>query len=75
MSDDEPKAQATEYPGACPKCGQSPVVLVSIGDPEAAKESSVSKTEVATVTVATHYAFLSCHGCKHSWDLPKTGSS
>lgn len=72
MSD---KANVTDYPGTCPECASTKVVMVSLGDPEMSKETSTEKTAVATVTVSTHYAFLSCHDCKHSWDLPKAGTS
>lgn len=71
----EAKANVTDYPGTCPKCASTNIVMVSLGDPETPKEVLTEKTAVTTVTVATHYAFLSCRGCKHSWDLPKTGSS
>ena len=75
MSDEGPPVQTSEFPGTCPQCGRSPVTLVSLGDPDTARETSVNETKEATVTVTSHYAFLSCSSCGHSWDLPKTSAS
>lgn len=70
----EPKAQITDFGGACPKCASIETVMVSLGDPETPKETTTKEFSNATVTVATHYAFLSCHDCKHSWSLPDTAT-
>jgi DNA-directed RNA polymerase subunit M/transcription elongation factor TFIIS len=70
-----PKVTASPFDTECPKCGQRPVTLVTIGDPETAAEATVEKTTVATVTVMETYTFLSCEICKHSWRLPEKGSA
>lgn len=64
-------ASVVDYPTKCPHCNHEPVKLVTLGDPNAPKESTVSKTADATVEVLTHFQFLSCPRCKESWDLPK----
>jgi hypothetical protein len=68
---DEPKAQVTDFGGACPKCTSKNTVMVSLGDPETAKQVSIQASPIATVTLRTHYAFLSCHACQHSWNIPE----
>lgn len=55
-----------DYPGTCPECGASPVTLLTIGDPDKPKE----ETTEGGVTVTTHFQFLSCEKCKHSWNMP-----
>lgn len=70
-----PKVTASEFDTDCPKCGQRPVTLVTIGDPETAAEDQVTKTAAMTVTMMETYTFLSCEICKHSWRLPDKGSA
>lgn len=65
------EAATSVYPATCPKCGTSPVTLVTVGDPNAAKE----ETTEGGVTVTTHLQFLSCERCKHSWNLPPAASA
>lgn len=59
-------ATTSSYPATCPECGASPVTLLTIGDPEAPKQEVTE----GGVTVVTHFQFLSCEKCKHSWNLP-----
>ena len=60
-------ARVTPHPGTCPKCGASKVVSIAMGDPDTPSETSAE----GGITVMTHYQFLSCEACRHSWEPRK----
>lgn len=71
----EPKVNTTSYPAACKKCGNNPVTLVSLGDPDAPNEKHETQAPTATITVMSHYQFLSCEKCGESWNLPSNATA
>lgn len=64
------KVAKTSYPAVCPKCTSEEVELVCLGDPASKPETTTQVAEFGSVSVMTHYQFLACRKCCHSWNIP-----